>query len=245
MNRENFVIEVARVEARCTPRPWPWAEENRAAIAENWERRRAITPKLFNGRVLVVADYHLAGDVFRADFFEVDYAGFLAWIDSDFADETVANGFAMGALQGSDGAYVLGEMAAHTANAGKVYFPAGTPDLSDLRPDGRVDLAASVTRELREETGLTEADLHIADRWIVVKDGALIAFMRPLICPEPGEAVRTRILENLAAQPEPELAAVRLARSETDIDERAMQPYLKRFLRWAFRPENRTGGSVA
>ena len=63
-----------------------------------------------------------------ASYFETDFAAFLAWRDWGFPDESVFNGFGMGALRCTDGAYVLGEMGAHTANAGRIYFPSGTPD---------------------------------------------------------------------------------------------------------------------
>ena len=51
------------------------------------------------------------------------------------------------------GAFLLGEMAALTANAGKIYFPAGTPDPSDRSGD-TLDPARSVTRGVAAGTGL-------------------------------------------------------------------------------------------
>ena len=74
-----------------------------------------------------------AGDRFSASYFETDFASFLAWRDWGFPDRSVFNGFGMGALRCSDGAFVLGEMGRHTSNAGRIYFPSGTPDPDDIR----------------------------------------------------------------------------------------------------------------
>jgi hypothetical protein len=231
----DFILDVPRVEARFEERPWPWAEANRAAVEANWERRLVATPGVFDGRVLMIGGLERSGEALKAAFFPVRYKSFLAWIDLGFPDRTVANGFAMGALRGSDGPFVLGEMGPRTANAGKVYFASGTPDLSDVRPDGAVDLAGSVTRELAEETGLEE-DRHyrVGEGWTVVRLGGLVAFMRPVAGLEPASALRERILGTIRAQADPELSGVRIAAGAADIDERAMPAYLQAYLRRAF-----------
>lgn len=230
----DFIRRFAHIEARFEARPWPWAEQRRDAIAAHWARRASERPKLFNGRVLLIGDHAIEGDVFRATYFATDYANFLYWLDHGTPDRSIFNGFAMGAAQGSDGGYLLGVMSEHTATAGKVYFPAGTPDRSDLRPDGTVDLATSVVREFEEETGLAPGDYAVADGWIAVRSGGLIAFMRSVSFREPAESVRGRIRAFLARQREPELADVRIVRSLADLDEAVMPAYLQVFLRWAY-----------
>ena len=59
----------------------------------------------------------------------------------------------------SDGALLLGKMSAHTANAGRVYFPGGAIDESDVFGDG-IDIDHNITREMEEELGL---DLGLGD----------------------------------------------------------------------------------
>jgi hypothetical protein len=155
------VLQVDELDCRLVPRPWSFARTRAAAIDAHWRRLIEANPNLFNGRVLLQHDgrVEVAGGRrrFRADYLETDFKSFIAWRDFGFPEAGVRNGFAMAALQAADGGFVVGEMAAHTANAGRVYFPSGTPDPQDLVGD-TVDLDGSVRRELMEETGLGDGD---------------------------------------------------------------------------------------
>ena len=206
---------VTRLDLTFAPCRWVFAEERRAEIDAHFAARQRETPQLWNGRVLLARDPVFAGGCFSARYFEADFASFLAWRDWGCPDATVFNGFGMGALRGSDGVFVLGEMAAHTANAGKIYFPSGTPDRNDLNGT-TVDIAGSVLREVAEETGLTEADFRVAPYWDCIVSGGSIALMRLLQLDLPAEALRRRIEANLAKQRSPELSAMHLVRDRND-----------------------------
>lgn len=233
------LVRVAAIAARLVDHRWDWAERNAAAVAANWERRRARTPAIFNGRVLMVAAMRQAGATLEADFFATDYANLLGWADAGAPDATVANGFASGVLRTADGAFVLGRMAAHTANAGKLYFPCGTPDLSDVTASGAVDLAASLVREIGEETGIAAGELAVEPGWVVVREGGLVAFMRVARLEIAAEAAGARIRGHLAADPRPELSEIRLVRSLADIEGEPVPPFVPAFLRWAAGPDQR------
>jgi 8-oxo-dGTP pyrophosphatase MutT (NUDIX family) len=234
MNRDLLITRVRAVEAWCEPMEWSWAKQNQDAIQANWKRRLERTPAMFNGRVLAIRHMDLTPDLCRNVYFEVDYADFVGWIDMGHPDPSIANGFAMGALRGADGAFICGVMDGHTANAGRVYFPAGTPDLSDLRPDGSVDLATSLTRELLEETGLSENDYHIEDEWIIVQRWPAVALLRLVTLPVSAEEGAERIRAVIAKQDPPELSDVRIIRSAQDIDPKAMPLFLQSFFEWTF-----------
>ncbi|MBF9194620.1 NUDIX hydrolase [Microvirga terrestris] len=234
MNREIEIRRVSRVEACCRPYDWAWPKQNRGFIEENWKRRTAGKPQMFNGRVLLLQDVVFEQDLCRNTYFEVDYADFVAWIDKGYPNPVIANGFAMGALRGSDGAYICAVMGSGTTNAGRVYFAAGTPDPSDVRPDGTVDLAASLTRELEEETGLQEGDYHVDDEWIIVQRWPTIALLRMVTLPVTAEEGAARIRANIARQHEPELQDVRIIRSADDIDPERMPLFLQSFFDWVF-----------
>src|SRR6202043_3143934 len=210
------IHRVAALDLTFQPRRWPFAEQGRPESDAHFALKRIEKPHLWNGRILLARDPDFAADRFSARYFEADFASFLAWRDWGFPDASVFNGFGMGALRCSDGAFVLGEMGQHTANAGRIYFPSGTPDLDDIR-DGGVDISGSVVREVEEETGLTSADYRAGAYWDCVVSGAAIAMIRTLHADLKGEELRARIEANLARQRQPELSAIHLVRGTNDL----------------------------
>src|SRR5262245_59344233 len=211
---------------------WPFAEARREELAADCADKRRAKPALWNGRVLLARNPVFAGDRLSASYFETDFASFLAWRDWGFPDPGVFNGFGMGALRCADGAFVLGEMGQHTSNAGRIYFPSGTPDLDDIR-DGAVDISGSVARELEEETGLAPGDYDSDTDWHCVYTGPALAMIRILRVDMPGEALRERIEANLALQRQPELSAVHLVRGTHDLNP-AMPRFVTSFMETEF-----------
>jgi len=210
------IHRVTTLDLAVRPVAWPFAEERRAEIAAHFAERQRERPKLWNGRVLLGRDAVFTDGHLSATYFETDFASFLAWRDWGFPDKAVFNGFGMGALRASDGVFVMGEMAQHTANAGRIYFPSGTPDLDDVR-DGALDIPGSVVRELGEETGLTAADYRAEPDWHCVVTDPSIAMIQIINLDMPGDVARARIEANLAREDEPELSAIYLVRGMSDL----------------------------
>ena len=219
---------VTTFDLNVQPWSWPFATERRAEISAHFAGKQREKPQIWNGRLLVGRNPVFDGNRFSASYFETDFASFLTWRDWGFPDRNVFNGFGMGALRSNDGAFVLGEMAPHTANAGRIYFPSGTPDLDDISA-GAVDIPGSVTREVAEETGLTAADYRAAAHWDCVVVGSAIAMIRVLNVDSSGEALRRRIEENLARQQQPELCAIHLVRDVGGLTA-AMPRYVTAFI---------------
>src|SRR6266436_10392097 len=186
------IHRVTQLDLSVQPWSWRFAEARRADIDAHFAVQQRNKPGIWNGRILLGRDPDFTEGRFSAQYFEADFASFLAWRDWGFPDKDVFNGFGMGALLCSDGAFALGEMGEHTANAAPIYFPSGTPDLDDIR-DGAVDIEGSVARETEEETGLTPADYRADATWHGVVLGASVAIIRVLDVDMRGERLRARI----------------------------------------------------
>lgn len=224
------IIALDRVEAVVEPYVWPFERDEAAGIARHWAGVSAGKPSMFDGRILLQHRAAVEGRVFRAGYFETSYAAFMAWRDRGHPGTVLRNGFAMAALRASCGAFILGRMGAHTANDGQVYFAAGTPDLGDVRPDGTLDLAGSVTRELEEETGLEPHEYRVGQGWHAVVLRGRLAFMRPVTLPWPAAEARDIILARIAAQAEPELDDIVVVRGLAECEGLAMPPFMRPYL---------------
>jgi len=229
VSEEVTIRQVREVACLYEPMPWAFAQENRARIDAHWQELLACKPALFNGKVLILHRWSIEDERFTGAYLMTDYKDFMAWRDFGFPDRQKWNCFAMAALQSADGAYLLGEMAAHTANAGAIYFAAGTPDPSDLKGDA-VDLEGSVLRELEEETGVSPADVCLPDDWTVVFHGQRIALMRRVLSALPATALAQRIESFLASEAVPELARMHVVRQEDDLIEDRMPLFQRAFL---------------
>lgn len=231
---DGHIAALDRIDARIEPYDWAFARENEAQIAAHWARISAGKPAMFNGRILLQHRAAIINDVFQARYFETDYAAFMTWRDAGHPGPALRNGFAMGALRAADGAFLCGRMGGHTANGGMVYFAAGTPDCSDVRADGTVDLAGSVLRELAEETGLTEAEVRVGEGWHAVFSPGRVAFMRPLTINLPAEEARSLMLSRMAGLAEQELDDIVILRSAADCDRHKMALFMKPYLSHIF-----------
>jgi hypothetical protein len=211
---------------------WSMAEDNRGAIEKYFATLRIAKPSLWNGRVLLLRAHSVSGRAFCGSLFETDFASLLAWRDGVVSDQTVRNCFAMAAIKSADGAFLLGVMGHHTANAGKIYFSAGVTDLQSVTGT-RVDLESGMWREVAEETGLTRDDLIAEPLWHTVMTQQRIAHIKVLHSRENADVLRERLLDNISKQREPELADIHVARSEDDIRDE-MPSYVVSFLRSKF-----------
>jgi 8-oxo-dGTP pyrophosphatase MutT (NUDIX family) len=222
------VVPIDGADFAFAPWSWPFAQERRAEIDAHFAQRRAELPQLWNGRVVLAKGWRIADRRLSGTCFETDFASFLAWRDWGFPDREATNCFAMGALRSADGAFLLGVMGSHTANAGRVYFPAGTPEPGDL-VNGRLDLAGSITREVAEETGLTPDDYAAEAGWHAVPAGRRIALIKILAAPAAAADLGRKIDAHMARETKPELAAIRIVRGTGDFDP-MMPDFVRSFL---------------
>jgi 8-oxo-dGTP pyrophosphatase MutT (NUDIX family) len=233
------LLQVGELDLVFEASRWEFAERQAASIAAHWARLTKAKPLLLNGRVLLLSrraiETRFDGMLtLKGVYFETDYADFLAWEEFGFPGDPVEDCFSMAALRSSDRAFLLGEMAPHTFRAGRIYFPAGTPDPTDVF-DGRVDLEASARRELLEETGVDASETMIAPGWTLMFTPHRTACMKLMTLAIPAALAKERIDAHLASDPHAEFSRMHIVRSARDIEESRVPVFVAEYLRDALR----------
>jgi hypothetical protein len=220
---------IDRVEITVESWSWAFADDRRDDIARHFARIQANRSGVWNGRVLLLNRCAVRGGVLRGACFETDFASLCAWRDWNFPDAGVYNIFAAAALRAADGAYLLGEMAPSTANAGMLYFPCGTPEPGDVRAGAELDLEGNLQRELLEETGIEIAELAAEPGWTMVRDGCYLALLKRLTARQNADEFRARIMRYIASEEQPEFTNVHIVRGPAHFDPR-MPRFVTTFL---------------
>jgi 8-oxo-dGTP pyrophosphatase MutT (NUDIX family) len=230
--KEITIFPIDRLELVFAQKGWTFAEQRRIDIDVYFDELRRKKPTIWNGRVLLLHNYAMNENVFRGAYLETDFASFTAWRHWGHPYASVHDCFGAAAILSADGAFLLGVMGPHTANAGSIYFPCGTPDLNDILA-GKVDLHLSVARELKEETGCDISEFTADPGWATVIDDPCIMHAKLLHSSEKAETLRARMLGHLKWEEQPELSDIRIVRGVADISP-AMPRFVITYLRHYF-----------
>lgn len=147
-----MLVRLDSTRLTITDAPLVFAEQNRDAIAAYWKQVVPLNQRLWNGPQFLFTNVLCADGVLSATGHRTDYATFLYWRDHG-RDGTAVHITGSSLPITADGAIVAARMAAHTSNAGKLYFPAGSLDPDDV-VGGTIDITSNIRREMEEETGL-------------------------------------------------------------------------------------------
>lgn len=225
-----MLVRLDSTQLTVTEAPLAFAERHADAIAGHWRRQVAARPRLWNGPQFLFTDVRLHGGVLHGTAHRTDYAAFLFWRDHRRDGSAVhITGASLGVT--TDGAIIAARMADHTANAGQIYFPAGSLDPGDVA-GGRIDITGNIRRELAEETGL-EPPLADFDPAMVAAsiDHAWYVARRCRLALSFAEC-EARVRAHQAATGDDELAELIAIRSRDDTDR--LRPYARALALWHF-----------
>lgn len=167
-----MIHEIEITSLKVVDRPLPFEEENKERIDVFWQQAFAANQRLWNGRFFMFSDVVMENGVLHAKAHLTDFATFLFWrAHGRCASTTHITGTTFPVL--ADKSLLAIEMSRHTANAGRVYFPAGSFDMADI-VDGNLDPVRNFTREMNEEIGIEiETDWLSGPLIIAQADNAL------------------------------------------------------------------------
>ncbi len=235
---EGRVEHVGRCELLVEQRRWPFAERNSKVIDTHWQAAVSDNPSYFNGRVFMLADGALGRQDFSGVLTAVDFREFLYWRETRSDDATLRDCFGTAVVVSADGKVMLGRQRAGNINAGRTYLPGGFIDERDVDEQGRVDIVASILRELAEETGLNVArgdvGLKREPGFYLTIIGQQVSIGVMLKSNVDAERLQNGVEAYLATDPNGELDAVVFVASEDDLGNYDVPAYARCVVRHLF-----------
>jgi 8-oxo-dGTP pyrophosphatase MutT (NUDIX family) len=225
------VLSVSEIDVMLDPKPHPFERENEAAIARNWQLETSENPALFNGTVVLLSKLSYADRRLSGRCHAVTYATFLYWRRNRLT-APAEHSFAHAVLVSSDGALIAVRMGQHTANAGRVYFAAGSFEPADFR-DGMVDLHFNMAREVREETGLDISAVPRDEAYHAYSSERGTVIFRGYYLAESAEDIAARIRDFVASDSEPEIEGPVIIRNASDLPD-GLMPHMRPLIDWYF-----------
>lgn len=216
---EHRIFPVAAIDLRVLPGDHPLHLQHVAAVRANWEEEIAANPMLFDGRMVLQHRLSVGPDGISGEAHVVPFSTFMWW-----RRQTERQGafhlFAYPVIASADNALVAIKMGAHTANAGQVYFAAGSLDDNDI-VDGRCDIEGNMRREVAEETGLDLSEAVGDDGYYAVHQNRTVTLFRVFRFARTAEDLVAAIERHMPEDDDQEIAGAVVIRSA---DPKA-QPY--------------------
>jgi 8-oxo-dGTP pyrophosphatase MutT (NUDIX family) len=234
MNKGADVFRLKEARLVAGERRLSFETENRPAIERHWQAALAANPRLWNGPAFMFEDVRIEAGVLTGTGQTTDFATFLFWRDNGRPDDvTHITGTSMPVM--ADGSLFAVRMAAHTANAGDIYFPAGSLDVDDVI-GGRFDVSRNIARELAEETGLEFRDADAEADFAAVRDRGAIYLTRRNRLPFDFAEGLERLRRHQAQTGDDEIETAIAVRSQGEALER-LKPHARALADWHFENE--------
>ena len=204
---------------------WAFADKNRDRIESHWHQRCTANPGFFNGTVHLLREHGIAGAVFKAKLARMPFKDFLYWKDSGYPDDSVSDVFGSALLRSLEGHVILGRQREGNLNAGLAYLPGGFIDERDIGAGGRVDIAASVLRELGEEIGIGNGLARQQPGFFITFAGRLVSIGVEFRSHLPAAQIVEGFERHISNDSGSELASVEIVRQRADLDRLPVPDY--------------------
>ncbi|VVT25746.1 NUDIX hydrolase [Rhizobium sp. EC-SD404] len=225
------VIPLSQISIRIIPEPHPFEIAHRGAAEEAWQRIHRANPALFNGTVMLHSTMDVEDGRLTTLAHRVPYSALLFFLEQRPV-ERCWHLFGSALLISSDNRMVLIRMGDRTANAGLVYSPCGSLDLSDVVGDA-VDIDGNMRREVLEETGLDLRTARAEPQYGMVETGGVVIIVRRFFFDLPASELVERARAHISAETDPEIDDV-FSVGTDDAPRSDYQFYMEDLLRWHF-----------